>query len=117
MPWYFFFKVLISSILITGISEIAKRSTFFGALIASLPLTSLLAIIWLYYDTRDKLKIINLSYGIFWLVIPSLTFFLSLPLMLKCGVKFWGALPVASFVTMVVYLAFMYFLKRFGVNI
>lgn len=114
---YFLLKIIISSLIIAGVSEIAKRSTFFGALIASLPLTSLLALVWLYYDTRDNNKIIELSHGIFWLVIPSLAFFLVLPLILKSGVKFWWALPIAALTTMIVYFAFTYFARKFGVNI
>ncbi len=70
--WYFIIKILLSSVIIGLISEISKKSTLWGSILASVPLTSLLAIIWLYQDTKDIGKIINLSYNIFWLVLPSL---------------------------------------------
>jgi hypothetical protein len=68
-------KVVITAVVVTGISEIAKRSNLFGALLASLPLTSLLAFIWLYIDNHEKEPVAKLSMDIFWMVIPSLAFF------------------------------------------
>lgn len=62
---YFSAKVFISAILIALISEVSKRSTFFGAILASVPLISVMAMIWLYLETRNVQKIIDLSYGIF----------------------------------------------------
>ncbi len=80
------FKVLITAILVVAISEIGKRSTLVGALLASIPLTSLLALVWLYRDTGDALQAATLASGIFWLVLPSLLFFLVFPF----GVKWVG---------------------------
>lgn len=114
---YFLIKIGISALMIAGVSEVAKRSSLFGALIASLPLTSLLAFIWIYYDTRDGQKIIDLSYGIFWVVIPSLALFLILPFFLKCGLKFWSALPLACAGTAIVYILLIGTLKKLGVEV
>ncbi len=116
MNIYFLLKVLISSLVIAGVSEIAKRNTFVAALFASLPFTSLLALVWLYYDTHDTGKIIELCHGIFWMVIPSLAFFVLLPVILKSGVKFWWALMVASIATSIVYSIFVFFIRKIGVN-
>ncbi|MEO5722098.1 MAG: DUF3147 family protein, partial [Chthoniobacterales bacterium] len=66
---YLVIKTLVSALIVVGISEIARRSSVLGALLASLPLTSLLAFIWLYRDTGDVTKIAALSTGIFWLVL------------------------------------------------
>ena len=86
---YYFLKIVISAISIVIISEIAKRSSFMGGLIASIPLISLLAFFWLYIETKEPSKIIDLSYAIFWLVIPSLVLFLILPELLKYGFNFY----------------------------
>ena len=85
---YFVLKTIVSALVIVGIAEIAKRSTVAGALIASLPLTSLLAFVWLYRDTHDAARIASLFVDIFWLVIPSLALFLTLPLFIRLG---WGS--------------------------
>ncbi len=80
---YYLLKISITVILIVVISEIAKRSTLIGGILASIPLISVLAMVWLYIDTRDIQKISELSMSVFWLVIPSLTLFIVLPLLLK----------------------------------
>lgn len=93
---YVTLKVLITAVTVVAVAEIAKRSTVFGALVASLPLTSILAIIWLYHDTGDTQRVVQLSYDIFWLVLPSLAFFVLLPLLLRAGFNFYLALSLAS---------------------
>jgi len=114
---YYALKVIISALLIVAISEIAKRSTGFAALVASLPLTSLLAFIWLYIDDSPPEKIAELSTQIFWLVIPSLVLFLLLPLLLKQGLSFWISLGISVAATAGCYLAFLPLLRRMGVGL
>ena len=70
-------KVAITTILIVAISEVAKRSSLAGALLASIPLVSVLAMIWLYVDTKDIEKVSNLATSVFWLVLPSLVLFIA----------------------------------------
>ncbi len=82
---YIAIKVLISAGIIVLVSELAKKSPFLGGLLASLPLVSSLGLIWLYIDTKDTQQVSNLSGSIFWLVIPSLSLFLLLPVLLKKG--------------------------------
>ncbi|MGX2032301.1 MULTISPECIES: DUF3147 family protein [Methylocaldum] len=98
-----YLKVLISALLIAVISETAKRSSLVAALIASLPITSILAFIWLYVDTGDTELITELSRQIVWLVIPSLAFFWILPLLLERSLNFWLALGLAAIATSVCY--------------
>ena len=114
---YYGFKILISALLIVAISEIAKRSTGFAALMASLPLTSLIAIVWLHLETSSSERIADLSSQIFWLVIPSLLLFLLLPLLLKHGLNFWVSLGLSVAVTAGCYLALLPLLRRIGVTL
>lgn len=85
----FVIKCTLSGIIIAVISEAAKRSPSFGALIASLPLLSLLGMLWLWRDTGDAERIASQAEATFWYVIPSLPIFLVLPAMLRAGVGFW----------------------------
>ena len=110
-------KVILTAILVVAISEAAKRWTLAGAIIASLPLTSLLAIIWLYIDTKNMESIQALSYGIFWMVIPSLAFFLVLPLFSRWGLSFWPSLGVSILTTSVIYTGFFKVIQLLGVKI
>jgi hypothetical protein len=110
-------KVLLTAVLIVIISEISKRSTVLGAVIASLPLTSLLAFVWLYGETGDTAKIASLSQNIFWYVLPSLVLFLALPMLLARGLDFWLSLAIASALTCAAYLLMSALLARFGVTL
>ncbi len=114
--WYYIIKVLISSVLIVAISEISKRSSFWGGILASVPLVSVLAFIWLYIDTKSVEKISQLSYSVFWLVIPSLSLFITLPLLLK-KVDF----PIAMFLSILImigcYYLMVFALGKFGIKI
>lgn len=114
----YFIKILVSAILIFLISEASKKFTAFGALIASLPLTSIIAIIWLYNDTHDVSKIANLSWNIFWFVIPSLLFFILLPIFLtKFNLNFFVSMLLSSSVTIIFYFIFAKILSKFNIQI
>ena len=112
---YYTIKILLSATVLVAVSEIAKRSTLQGALLASLPLTSLLAFVWLYAETADVQKISDLSWNTFWLVLPSLALFLVLPLLLKQGWGFWLSLALAALATAAFYGIMLLMFKRFMV--
>ena len=88
--FYYAFKVLISLALIIAVAEIAKRSSVLGGILASVPIISVLAMIWLYIATNDVEKVAMLSRSILWLVLPSLSLFISLPILLTQGINFLG---------------------------
>jgi hypothetical protein len=108
-------KVVVTALLVVAIAEVAKRSTFLAAILASLPLTSLLAMIWLYADTGDSQKVADLAGGIFWLVLPSLALFIALPLMLRAGWPFGVSLVASSALTVACYFAMVALLRRLGI--
>lgn len=114
---YYILKVAISAIVIVAIAEIAKRSTGFSALLASLPLTSLLAFMWMHFEGADPARIAELSGQIFWLVLPSLVLFLLLPLLIRHGLGFWLSLAVSVAATAACYLAMLPALRKFGVQL
>lgn len=114
---YYIIKVLLSSVTIVAISEISKRSTTMGSILASIPLVSLLAFVWLYLDTKDTAKIAALSQGIFWLVIPSLIFFVLFPILLKRNVDFWISLAISLTIMVIGYFVMLFILKKAGINI
>ncbi len=91
-------KVLITALVIIGISELGKRFLLFAAILASLPITSILAMVWLYQDTKDITKVISLSNNIFWAILPSLAFFIVFPILLKSKMAFAPALTLSCVV-------------------
>ena len=113
---YFFLKTIISAIIIVAVSEIAKKYTWTAAIIVSLPLTSLLAFIWLYWDTKDYQKVIELSYRTLVMSIPSFVFFIVLPILLKFKQNFVFSLIVSIISTAIAYAIFMFIIKKFNFN-
>ncbi len=114
---YYIVKVIISAILIVAISEISKRSSLIGAVLASVPLVSVLAMIWLYIDTKDVGKVAALASGIFWLVLPSLALFIALPLLLKQGINFYLSMGVSVLLTIGCYWLMLTVLDRVGIEL
>ena len=117
MSAYLVLKLVITAVLVVGVSEIAKRSTLIGGILASLPLVSLLAMIWLYVDTKSAEKVADLATSILWMIVPSLSLFVLLPVLLKRGVGFYLSLSVSSAVMVACYLVTVGVLRRFGVEL
>ena len=110
---YWVLKALLSGAIVAVASELARRSSLLGAILISLPLTSILAMIWLYRDTGDGDEVAALSWSILWVVVPSLVFFVVLPLALR-NTSFWVALLLACAVTAVSYGAWIWSARRLG---
>ena len=96
-------KILLTLLMVVAISEATKRLGFIGALLAALPVTSLIAMVWIYTDTGETAKIAAFSIQVFWFVIPSLGLFLTLPFLLK-RFAFYPSLALASLVSVALYL-------------
>ena len=107
-------KLAITAVLVVLVSEVAKRSSLLGGLLASLPLVSYLALIWLYTDTHDAQKVAALSTSVFWLVLPSLPFFIVLPALLK-RFGFATSFGIATAIMFACYLLMVALLKRVGI--
>jgi hypothetical protein len=109
-------KTLLSAIIITMVSEVAKRSPAFAALIAALPLVSVLGMVWIYNETNDIPRIAAHSEATFWFVLPSLPMFLVLPVMLRHGVGFYVALALNCVLTALLYFAMVKLVAFFGIK-
>jgi hypothetical protein len=110
-------KAVLSGIIVVAVSEVARRSPGLGGLIASLPLISILAMIWLWQDTADSDRIAAQSQATFWFVLPSLPMFLVLPALLRHGLGFWPALVLSCLLTMGLYSLMIGALSRLGVHL
>lgn len=114
---YLLSKALLSGMMVLVVSELAKRSPAFGALVASLPLVSVLAMMWLEHETRDTGRIAAHAEATFWYVLPSLPMFLLLPFMLRSGVGFYPTLLVCIVLTALLYVGMSLILSRFGLSL
>lgn len=114
---YLVLKALLSGIIIAAVSELAKRSPGVGALVASLPLVSVLGMMWLWHDTRDPVRMAAHAGATFWFVLPSLPMFLAIPALMQRGVPFWIALAAGCALTVGLYLAMIWIGPRVGLNL
>ncbi|NVO02921.1 MAG: DUF3147 family protein [Bacteroidetes bacterium] len=112
----FIIKVILTSLLIVTIAEIGKRNSVMAAVYASLPLTTILAMIWLYLDTYDSQKVSTLSWNVLIAVIPSHIFLIAFPLLVKFGMNFWMSMFISMALTALAYWAYVLLLKHFGVS-
>ena len=96
-------KGLFSGAVIVTASEIAKRTTVFGAMVISLPLASIMSMTWLYNDTKDTAQVADFAESILWLLIPSMSLFLVLPFLLRRGWEFGPAMGVGIVLTILAY--------------
>lgn len=114
---YLAIKALVSGVIIALVSEIARRYAGFAALVASLPLISILGMIWLWRDTADPVRLAAHAEATFWFVLPSLPMFLLVPLLLRQGVGFWTALGAGCALTIALYFLMIAAMGRLGVTL
>lgn len=112
---YLTLKALISGILIAAASTLAKRYPGFGAMIASLPLVSVLGMIWLWNEKPEAQTMAAHAGATFWYVLPSLPMFLVIPALLRHGVPFWASLSLGCLLTMLLYGAMVALAPRLGI--
>jgi len=115
--YYLATKALLSGVIVMAVSELARRSPALGALVVSLPLISILAMLWLFYETRDAERIAVHAEATFWYVLPSLPMFLLLPALLRQGVGFALSLASSIALTSLLYLLMVFVLARFGIRL
>jgi len=114
---YLVVKAALSGVIIAAVSEIARRSPGFGALVASLPLVSILGMMWLWRDTGDPVRLADHAEATFWYVIPSLPMFLLMPALIRRGVHFGAALAIGCALTILLYFAMTWIGPRFGLKL
>jgi F0F1-type ATP synthase assembly protein I len=115
--WLIISKYAITALVIVVVSEIAKRSDRLGALVASLPLVTVMVMIWLYMERQPIEKTANHAYYTFWYVLPTLPMFLLMPWMMSKGIGFWPSLAAGCLLTILCFIVAALVLKRFGISL
>ena len=114
---YFIIKAAVSGLIVAAVSEIARRHPGWGGLVASLPLTSLLAMLWLWRDSGDTARVADLAMGTFWFILPSLPLFLLLPAMIRSGLGFWLSMAIGVAVTLALYALMFWAAPKLGLKL
>jgi hypothetical protein len=114
---YLIIKSAVSGVIVALVSEIARRNPGAGGLLASLPLVSVLGMIWLWRDTHDVARMASHAEATFWFVLPSLPMFLLIPLMLRTGIGFWLSILAGCLLTMALYTLMITIGPRLGLRL
>jgi hypothetical protein len=114
---YYIAKLIITALLIVLISEIAKRSSLLGALLAAIPLVSILAMTWMYVDTNSSGNAVEFSNRIVWLIAPSMTLFIAFPVLIKKGFSFYPSMLLSILMTIFAYYTVIFVLGKFGIKL
>ncbi|GIT99102.1 MULTISPECIES: DUF3147 family protein [unclassified Sulfurovum] len=114
---YYITKLIITTFLIVLISEIAKRSSLVGALLAAIPLVSILAMTWMYVDTNSSSNAVDFSNRIVWLIAPSITLFIVFPILIKKGLSFYLSMGISILMTIFAYYSVIFILDKFGIKL
>ena len=114
---YLFIKAAISGVIVAAVSEIAKRYPGIGGLVASLPLVSVLGMMWLWRDTKDPVRMAAHATATFWFVLPSLPMFLLIPALLRRGFAFWPSLALGCVLTIILYSGVTWIGPRLGLRL
>lgn len=115
MTWIFV-KYFITAAVVVAVSEFAKRSDRLGALMAALPLVTVLVLIWMHVEKQPDAKIASHAWYTFWYVVPTLPMFLAFPLILP-RLGFWYALLACVAISALCFIAFALVLRRFGIDL
>jgi hypothetical protein len=110
-------RAAVSGTLVVAIGELAKKNNTVASIVHSLPLVSLLALIWLFHDTHDSGLIARHAQGTFWFVLPTLPMFLAIPWLLRRGVGFWPTLGICAGLTIALYFLTLRLLKAAGISL
>ena len=114
---YYITKLTITALLIVLISEIVKRSSLAGALLAAIPLVSILAMTWMYIDTGESKNAVEFSSRIVWLIAPSMTLFIIFPILIKKGLGFYSSMGISIMMTIFAYYSVIFILGKFGIKL
>jgi len=109
-------KYLTTALVVVIISEVAKRNDKLGGLIGALPLITIMALVWLYFERQSYEKIANHAWYTFWYVIPTLPMFLAFPFIYKVT-GFWLSLFFCIIIIGISFAVLAYIAKHFGVNL
>ena len=110
-------KILISALVIVIVNKVQIFNDRLSALLIALPLTSLLAMVWMHQSGQSSTRLANHAEGTFWFVLPTLPMFLIFPALMRNGWGFWPTLIINCLITAALFWLTVFVLRKFGYDL
>lgn len=110
-------KLLLSAAIIVLVTKIQLVNDRLSAFLIALPLTSLVAMVWMHLGKQSPERLANHAESTFWFVLPTLPMFLIIPWMLRHGWPFWATLAINCLLTVAFFWLTVIVLRRFGIDL
>ena len=108
-------KILLTALIIFSVAQVSERSTIMAAVLASIPIVSVLSMMLMFHEGQTALEISAFARDIVWLLIPSLLIFIVMPWLIESkGWEFYPALAAGLSSTIVGYFVMVQLMERFG---
>ena len=87
-------KIFITAIIITAITEISKKSVSVGGLVAAMPILTIIALFWFYYEKKDNMFLAGFTKAVFAGFPMTIMFFIPTIYLFKKGYNFYFVMLV-----------------------
>ena len=115
MSWVFDAgKIGLTALIIFAVVQVSERSTLLAAVLASIPIVSVLAMMWMNHEGQSAEEISGFAKDIVWLLIPSLLMFIVMPLLIERGWEFYPALGAGIATTILGYFLMIQIMEKYG---
>ena len=115
MSWVFDAgKIGLTALIIFAVVQVSERSTLLAAVLASIPIVSVLAMMWMNHEGQSTEEISLFAKEIVWLLIPSLLMFIVMPLLIDRGWEFYPALGAGLATTIIGYFVMIQIMEKYG---
>ncbi|MEE2746884.1 MAG: DUF3147 family protein [Candidatus Thermoplasmatota archaeon] len=107
-------KIVLTALIIFGVVQVSEQNKLMAAVLASIPIVSVLAMIWMNHEGQSSEEIVVFAKNIVWLIIPSLLLFIVMPVLMERGWEFYPALGAGLASTLIGYFLMTQVMEKYG---
>ena len=110
-------KIALTALIIFSIAQVSERSTLMAAILASIPIVTVLSMMMMHHEGQSAVEISGFAKDIVWLLIPSLLLFIVMPWLIESrSWDFYPALAAGMACTITGYFLMVQMMDRFGLS-
>lgn len=109
-------KIGLTALIIFAVVQVSERNTLLAAVLASIPIVSVLAMMWMNHEGQSTEEISGFAKDIVWLLLPSLLMFIVMPILIERGWEFYPALGAGLGTTIIGYFLMIQIMEKYGLT-